>query len=246
MNCRRVEKLIPLYVEGDLESHSRERISSHLEWCGRCNWLADEFRESQSWLRSSETPAFDEPFFADLKRDVLKRVSSTGARPSLIASLAQHWNRRQMLALCAAVTVVFGMLVMYIYQTRANSALDMHEAVKQTQNNDSDSLPPDLNAVTQQAPGAALEGKHRLTKYRSQAGQGSGGLLSRRTFEPSLFHKTPGNAPEGVSSIPDASLVSGESREMLRIEIQTSDPAIRIIWFASKETESHQNKPATD
>jgi hypothetical protein len=33
---------------------------------------------------------------------------------------------------------------------------------------------------------------------------------------------------------------------MTRIEIQTSDPTIRIIWFAPKETESHQNKPATD
>jgi hypothetical protein len=29
-----------------------------------------------------------------------------------------------------------------------------------------------------------------------------------------------------------------DSPEMLRIEIQTSDPNIRIIWFAPKEVES--------
>ena len=60
MKCRRVEKLIPLYVERDLESGIADRISSHLDWCGRCNWLADEYRESQTWLRSSPAPEFDE------------------------------------------------------------------------------------------------------------------------------------------------------------------------------------------
>jgi len=38
----------------------------------------------------------------------------------------------------------------------------------------------------------------------------------------------------------------GRQPEMLRIEIQTSDPSIRIIWFAPKETDSQQSRPVTD
>jgi hypothetical protein len=37
-----------------------------------------------------------------------------------------------------------------------------------------------------------------------------------------------------------------DSRPMLRIEFQTSDPNIRIIWFAPSQTDSHQTKPATE
>lgn len=251
MNCRRVENLIPLYVEGDLKSRSSELIASHLEWCGRCNWLADEYRESQNWLRSSETPVFDEAFLTDLKRDVLKTVSDTSARPSLIASLMQLWNRgqgnrRQVLALCAAVTIIFGVLVLYLYQTRANGARDLHEAVKQVQNGDTgSSTPPDSNAVTKQAPGAVPEGKHRLAKHRSSVRKDSREFLSRRITE-APFNEPGGNTSKGPSLIPGTSSDSGDPREMLRIEIQTSDPTIRIIWFAPKETESHHNKPATD
>jgi len=90
MNCRRVEKLIPLYVEGDLASGIADRLASHLEWCGRCNWLADEYKESQSWLRSSEPPEFDEAALNGLKAGVLRQIAETSARPSLLPSLVQQ------------------------------------------------------------------------------------------------------------------------------------------------------------
>jgi hypothetical protein len=102
MNCRRVEKLIPLYVEGDLAPGIADRLTSHLDWCGRCNWLADEYKESQSWLRTSQSPEFDEAFLDNLKAGVLSRIDETSARPSLLASLMQQWSRRQILALSAA------------------------------------------------------------------------------------------------------------------------------------------------
>ncbi len=48
---------------------------------------------------------------------------------------------------------------------------------------------------------------------------------------------------EQTRALPDN---ANGSQDMLRIEIQTGDPSIRIIWFAPRETDSHQNKPATD
>ena len=251
MNCRRVEKMIPLYVGGDLASGLADRLTSHLEWCSRCNWLADEYKESQSWLRSAETPAFDEPFFADLKRDVLRRVSITNARPSLIASLAQRWNRRQVLALCASTMIIFGVLMLYLYQTRTHSGGE-HSELKQAQNSDTASRPADSNAVTEAASGtssgnsagsdSSMKGHPGPKRHRS-AKRDISGLLSRLTPQPSPGDKTADNTAESAGSIPD---VSFDSHDMLKIEIQTSDPNIRIIWFAPKETESHQTKPATD
>ena len=123
MNCRRVEKLIPLYVEGDLESHSRERIASHLEWCGRCNWLADEFRESQSWLRSTQPPELDETFLDSFKAGTLKLIAETNSKPSLLSSLIQQWSRRHVFALAGAMMIIAGVFVFYIYQAGTNARM---------------------------------------------------------------------------------------------------------------------------
>jgi hypothetical protein len=243
MNCRRVEKLIPLYVEGDLERRSSERIASHLEWCGRCNWLADEFRESQSWLRSSEPPGFDEAFLTDFKRDVLAGVSI--ARPSFLGSLlgswTQQWNRRQVLALGAALTIICGVLVLYLYQTKVQHHRAGQELANQTQTDAKDGPSrPDLTPATKPTPRASSRVRHR-SPVRS--------MVSQRTVAPPLLsaaHKSP---EPGSGRNADKQMIPGntfDSREMLRIEIQTSDPDIRIIWFAPKEVDSNQNKPATD
>jgi Putative zinc-finger len=236
MNCRRIEKMIPLYVEGDIESLVSERIASHLEWCGRCNWLADEYKESQNWLRATETPLFDEAYLADFKRDVMKQVGSTGARQSLIASLAQHWNRRRVLALCATMMIIVGALVLYLYQTRANSSRRTIQALNQTDTSDKDSG-SNLTPVTKQAPGADSGREPRARKHRSPTRE----LLAKRIIEPRL--PDPSIGPEQVLPISDT---PADSADMLRIEIQTGDPNIRIIWFAPKETESHQTKSTTD
>ena len=239
MNCRRVETMIPLYVEGDLESRLSDRIASHLEWCGRCNWLADEYKESQSWLRSAEPPAFDDTFLTDLKRDVLKGVSNT--RPSFLASLlglrTQQWNRRQVLALGAALMIVFGVLVLYLSRTGVNNGRAAREIAGQPQGEDENNpSPPALTTGTKRAPGASSEGRHRSRV---------GSTVSERTVEPPLFseaNKSPETDSPNKEIVPDATF---DSREMLRIEIQTSDPNIRIIWFAPKETDS-PTKPVTD
>jgi len=240
MNCRRVENLIPLYVEGDLERRSSEVIASHLEWCGRCNWLADEFRESQTWLRSSEEPVFDEAFLTDFRRDVLAGISIT--RPSFLGSLLgswrHQWNRRQVLALGAALTIICGVLVLYLYQTKVQHHRAGRALANQTQTDDKDGPSrQDLTLATKPAPGASFVKDHR-SHVRA--------VVSRRTVEASLLSGVNKSSdPENPDKqlIPDATL---DSREMLRIEIQTSDPNIRIIWFAPKETDSTQNKPATD
>lgn len=240
MNCRRVEKLIPLYVEGDLASRSSERVASHLEWCGRCNRLADEYRESQSWLRTSAEPEFDEAFLTDFKREVLSGVSNT--RPSFLGSLlgswTQQWNRRQVLALGAALMLICGVLVLYIYQSKAHLGRPIDELAQQEQNDDKNShYLPGLAPGTKPAPGASFAGDHR-SRVRSMA--------SQRTVARSLLSETNKVSESTNADRHMSSTTTLDSREVLRIEIQTSDPNIRIIWFAPKETDSNQNKPATD
>jgi hypothetical protein len=138
------------------------------------------------------------------------------------------------------------MVVFYIYQTRAKVNLDViAREEKQTPNETPRQSPAPGIAVT---PGAALPGavggrrpSHNVKRHERTQGVPSQTLArtlpSERIIEsataPTEHQRTSSDNPNG-------------SRDVLRIEIQTGDPNIRIIWFAPKETDSHQNKPATD
>ena len=242
MNCRRVEKLIPLYVEGDLAPGAADRLSSHLDWCGRCNWLADKYKESQSWLRTSEPPEFDEAFLDNLKAGVLSRIEETSARPSLLASLMQQWSRRQILALSAALLIIFGVVVFYIYQARMSGRTPVVERADQAP--DSESPPSNetrQNDGTETATRAGLGRRHHHKSLATTKSRSGNPTIAEQTFEPPFVPQTNQMAASKTVPVDPTNTHPGsgdDSPEMLRIEIQTSDPNIRIIWFAPKEVES--------
>ena len=247
MNCRRIEQLLPLYVEGDLKSSLTIQIASHLELCGRCNWLADEFKESQSWLRSHEAPAFDDAFVGDLKRSVLARVAEPGARASLFSSWITQWNRRQVLALAATLLLVVGMLTLYFYQSQARPNSNVVSIVSDSQDTTKKG-DRDLSSKESVA-GADLKPKpFAVKRRRSYSPQTTSAANARHNPDvrpPRIDEEvvSPANSIERVNSSAD---VVPDSGDMLRIEIQTSDPNIRIIWFAPKEVDHQPTKPLTD
>lgn len=251
MNCRRVQKLIPLHVEGDLRSSIANKIASHLEWCGRCNWLADEYKESQGWLRTSQPPQFDEAFLDDLKQGVMKRVAQENARPSLFASIAQQWSRRQVLALSTAFLIAVGMLALYLYQARMKVNTDVISDVKQPPNGEPYRTNPSPGAApgTAEIPGDSSTGRHLVRRFRPYfKARHPKRAIASRTLAREVVSPTTGiNKTASAQANQTRALSNADgSREMLRIEIQTGDPSIRIIWFAPKGSDLQQPKPATD
>jgi len=242
MNCRRVQKLMPLFVEDDLRLALATRIASHLEWCGKCNWLADDYRESQSWLRASTPPEFDNALLDRVKNGVLAQIVASNQRPSRWAALALHLNRRQVFALSAAALVIVATFVIYGYQTRLKDARRI-ESVKKVP----DQVPridqsPEVSSAPQTALEASLTPRRpvwKRTRHSLRDFAGAGVPREREKLDVAQFQ-----AP----ILPDAQSLNlaSESKDMLRIEIQTSDPLIRIIWFAPRESDSPPTKPATD
>ncbi|MCA1558383.1 MAG: zf-HC2 domain-containing protein, partial [Acidobacteria bacterium] len=50
MNCTAIEKLLPLYIEDDVNEDEAVNVRSHLSSCERCFQLMEEFRASQERL----------------------------------------------------------------------------------------------------------------------------------------------------------------------------------------------------
>ena len=242
MNCRRVEKLIPLYVEGDLASGIADRIASHLDWCGRCNWLADEFRESQSWLRATQPPEFDETFLSSFKADALKLIAETNAKPSFLASVIHQWSRRQVFALAGAMMIIVAVVVLYVYQASTSGRLQVADTtsppeIEVTLPTEPEPAPhkkPDTGLAT----GAGLKVPQRAANRTAVNARREHSVVSPHTIEPPLPVQVSQSAASGPGSFEPPLELSGsgdDSPPMLRIEMQTSDPNIRIIWFSQRE-----------
>jgi len=247
MNCRRVQKNIPLYVEADLDFHTASKIELHLEQCGRCNWIADEYKESQAWWRSDDLPRFDEARLGAIKSNVLMAIDDAAKNRSRFAGLGAYFSRRYVFALATAMVILSAAVVLYLYQQRGNVNRDSNVAgVESTSGKDEPTVAGNNSAndtVTGKESGGTQKqhNRRRIVRpiRRSLALNPSidRGIDEQQSVTATTFETVP--APPFYTS-------SRRDPDVLRIEIQTSDPKIRIIWFAPKETDSHQSKPATD
>ncbi|HKE05309.1 MAG TPA: zf-HC2 domain-containing protein, partial [Blastocatellia bacterium] len=74
MRCTHAEKLIPLFVGGDLPAREADALRRHLESCANCRRLAAEFEESRDWLRGFAAPQFDEATLDGMRDSVLRDI----------------------------------------------------------------------------------------------------------------------------------------------------------------------------
>ena len=92
MNCTHIEKLLPLYVEGDLDAERAETVLAHLNACRQCQECAAEYEESQGWLRSYSPPEFDETFFDGLRQSVQSEIARAERRPNFFQFIVPRWR----------------------------------------------------------------------------------------------------------------------------------------------------------
>jgi anti-sigma factor RsiW len=74
MNCGKIEELLALYVEGDLDGHEVEQVEAHLEACPACRSFAEGMRASQAALKALGREEIDPAVFVRVRSRVMERV----------------------------------------------------------------------------------------------------------------------------------------------------------------------------
>ena len=75
MSCKRFERLIALYVEGDLAERQARNVESHLVGCAACRKFADELKASQVALKDLRHEPIYETDLHELRRRVIDAVT---------------------------------------------------------------------------------------------------------------------------------------------------------------------------
>ena len=247
MNCRRIAELIPLYVEGDLGERSASGVRSHLQACAACRALATEYEASQAWLRAAEPPDFDDAFVDTIRAGLMRELAVGGtARP--FAERLRGWLApRRLVVATAALMVIFITLALFVYWSRSRANRQDNQLAEGTpaptveKNGDYTKPATGANPVPVKQ---MIQQPKRRTLHRAAPLLATRSRRDDKRVAPPQVHLV---ARHPLNAVPmDNHDATTGSAEMLRIEIQTADPNIRIIWFAPKQTPSDATKPMGD
>jgi anti-sigma factor RsiW len=87
MNCKAMEALIALYIEGDLGASDFSRVVSHLDGCAACRYFADDMRESQSMFKSLRAGTVNSADLAGVRQRVLNEVGELDPAPGWLVAM---------------------------------------------------------------------------------------------------------------------------------------------------------------
>jgi len=209
MKCQVSQRLLPLFVEGDLPPRKDARVRRHLEDCLTCRGLLEQYKRSQQWLRASAPPALAGEQLEALRQSVWRRLEREPRPAPLWLALERGWANLRRWASQPAVAVAAVGLVVLVSATMTRGLGGSRLAT-----------PLDLT--------------HELRPV--EPAEESGQLPDDPEF---LAAATPEELAEGTETGESGMVDSEESPgSNMRIEIQTQDPNVRIIWFTPAAAES--------
>ncbi|MBX3276409.1 MAG: zf-HC2 domain-containing protein [Acidobacteria bacterium] len=215
MNCIHAKELLPLFITGDLSAADMNAVGEHARRCESCRAQTAEITAARDWLKQAANPALDEDFYDHMRAGVWDRIDAEANRPRWWSFILPVWTSRPVLAMAAAVLLaVFGLI-----------------AISDRKNVSTRPVPPqDVTAeLSAPAPEPFATADQRVApQYKRR--------VKPEPAAPRIVVPAPAApiSPLGDMAEAASDAESIEESGMIRIEIQTADPNIKIIWLAPK------------
>lgn len=246
MNCRNVEPLLSLYVGRDLQEKHFRLVAAHLQSCTKCTLAADEYTGASQLLQGYEPPLFSDEIYAGIREQVLNKIereSHAPVRPGIFSQLYFALVQPRMKWVTAAL-LLLAISVPALYLSRnpfRQLPNDQQVAVRTREPNQADSRSDIRSENSNASAGSSSfsnKGQVRMATTR-------GPITRRREANPRVV-ATNGSRELGKTTKVDSSTndrvvqrVVGVSQPSsapapLRVEMQTTDRNIRIIWLSGQ------------
>ena len=223
LNCKRASRNLPLFVAGDLSGDLDREMVNHLAICEECGRLAQEFRESNSLLTEAcALPEFGAQFYDEIRNNVLDKITRDGL------SSRPRFGHRWIFASAFALMLVASAVMFVRWRAAREAPQDLASTTQITGNTASNHEPESTPSPQSQGFSPKIQRAQKplrrmtLTHPTSQQFQSVRNLVA-----------FPGGPQVSPSERASASEVS-------RIEIQTSNPNIRIIWLVAADKRAAQ------
>lgn len=232
MNCKNVEPLLSLYAGRDLDEEHSQLVAAHLQSCTQCSLAADEYDWATQLLQRYEPPRFNDETYAGIREEVLNEIQRESHAPvwprvfsQLFAALAQP----RMKWITAALLLAISVTALYLSRKPSRQLPYDQETVVLTGEPNHARSGADVRSESRNESASSSsvsnEGKVRIANTHrriTRKREASSGLVAANSArKPDTTTKV---SPQPSSSAPAP----------MRVEIQTSDRNIRIIWLSGQ------------
>lgn len=238
MNCKQIQESLPLYVGGELEERRAQSVALHLQSCADCAGIAGEYFESRELLKEFHAPVFSESVYAGIRSRVLREIESESAASGLWQVPAGFFRPRPAWALASVLLIAVAAGIYFIANRRSAS----DPAPKSVAVSPIPSTPPVKTGIQSapqrttgpnafSSPSKATPVRHRLQRHThpNVIIDPANSVAANTLGVPSTTNSDPVNS---VGTLPAADSTAAKT---LRMEMQTKDPNVRIIWFAQQQ-----------
>jgi putative zinc finger protein len=250
MNCKQIQELLPLYVSRDVEEKRARLIATHLQSCTVCAGSAAEYEETSRLLQGFAPPTFSEAAYAGIRRRVWREIERKEATaPSLPQTVAGLFRPRLSWAVATAALVAVSLFAFYFIANPSNKRREIAEVLPAGLPKGPEAIPSPASQPNSAPPFNGPERNKDSDHVLSASGDHTQATQQRKRLRtvvdrltvavhtpapPSIGTQIP---PENTSpaepNIPGEPAAGGK---ILRVELQTRDPNIRIIWFSPQRT----------
>ena len=231
MNCKQLDELLPLFAGRDLDEKRARLVSEHIHICSACARVAGEYRDAVELTQHFAPPVFSDNVYASVRRQVMQQIEDEPKAPLLPQLFGSWFPPRMAWAAASALIIAFGFFALYLVVNRTADVQPVAETHPRIieQHPGSTATPPTINpadsGTTTKPAGDKGKGLRRFVNRTPKARDSS-----LRTASVSRGLRD----PEATNSLPAHDAAAAESP--LRVEIQTKNPNIRIIWFSQQST----------
>ena len=223
MNCKKVEPLLSLYVGRDLDQRDSQLVAAHLQSCTQCTLAADEYAGARQLLLGYEPPFFSDGIYAGIRVQVLneiERESHARGWRDIFSQLGLVLVQPRLRWITAALLLAIAVTALNLKTKPLAQLPNDHEVAVQTQEPKQASTGADVRSEDRKESAGRstvskkVERRPIIAKRRANAGV----VATNRSRELEKV-KQPSSAPAP-----------------LRLEIQTNDRNIRIIWLSGQRS----------
>jgi anti-sigma factor RsiW len=243
MNCKHVQELLPLYVGRDLEEKRAQQVTAHVQSCAECASCADEYRETRQLLQQFAPPPFSDAMYAGIRQRVLREIERESTAPTLAQLFASVFRRRLRWAVGTALLLAVSVFAFYFVAHRRTGQQQEGQQLAANRGTGSQSGPlagavragltGTTGALATSSPKSRLNLPAQRVRHSKEAG-GTPAVLVRPAPDFLLEARGPNLNPLATSE------------KTLRVEMQTKDRNIRIIWFSHQRTKQESPSKSSD
>ena len=238
MNCKNVEPLLSLYVGRDLEEEPSRLVAAHLQTCAQCTLAADEYAGARELLKGYAPPFFSDQIYAGIREQVLNEIgreSHARVWPGIFSQSFLALVQPRMRWITAALLLAISVPALYLSRNRSHQLRNDQQAA----------------AIPTPQPGAEVrsENSARSSSFSNERQDrmvtargpitvrrkaSAGVLAANRSRELNKTTKVAASTNDRVVQRAVGVTQPSSTSAPLRVELQTSDRNIRIIWLSGQ------------